>query len=124
RWRRRTSWPLTFDPKRTCVLDLLIFETGRGMITGAGEPSMNVPLDDGTRCGPERLIRVGVYRRARAKYKTRRYTWTPPRFSSLFWSSFCCLVAAGTAADAGTKKKLIAIYRRRKDIPSRLKICS
>ena len=47
---------------------------------------------------------------ARAKYKTRRYTWTPLRFSSLFWSSFCCLVAAGTAADAGTKKRLIASY--------------
>src|SRR4029453_14894924 len=60
RWRRRTSWPLTFDPKRACGLDLLIFETGRGMITGAGEPCMNAPLYNGTRCGPERLIRVGV----------------------------------------------------------------
>src|SRR4029453_15909716 len=47
---------------------------------------------------------------ARAKYKTRRYTWITPRFSSLFWSSFCCLGAAGTAADAGTKKKLVASY--------------
>ena len=30
--------------------------------------------------------------------------WRTIRFSSLFWSSFCYLVAAGTGADAGTKR--------------------
>src|SRR5262245_17979982 len=43
-------------------------------------------------------------------FKTRRYTWIRLRFSSLFWCSFCCLLAAGTAADAGTRKSLVAKF--------------
>jgi hypothetical protein len=39
--------------------------------------------------------------------KTHRYrshTWIPPHLSSLLYSSFCYLAAAGTAADDGTKR--------------------
>jgi hypothetical protein len=35
----------------------------------------------------------------------RSHKWIPPRLSSLLSSSFCYLAAAGTAADAGTKRR-------------------
>jgi hypothetical protein len=38
-------------------------------------------------------------------HRYRSHTWITPRFSSLLFSSFWCLAAAGMAADVGTKRR-------------------
>ena len=47
---------------------------------------------------------VSVARDVPVPVRYRSHTWIPPRLSSLLYSSFCYLAAAGTAADAGTKR--------------------